>query len=103
MADSYLGKVKTIIYFSLAYMFGLLILFFTSLPIAIESGYAFGGLITAMILIGMFVLYYFYPHFTSMLKSAEAQAASNQTSPHSLQSNIQGQNKAFGSSPQASA
>ncbi len=55
MADSYLGKVKTIIYFSLAYMLGLLILFVTSLPFAIESGYAFGGLLTAMILIGMFV------------------------------------------------
>lgn len=56
MADSYLGKVKTIIFFSVAYMLGLLILFGTSLPIAIENGYAFGGLITAMILIGMFVI-----------------------------------------------
>jgi POT family proton-dependent oligopeptide transporter len=37
-------------------MLGLLILFGTSLPIAIENGYAFGGLITAMILIGMFVM-----------------------------------------------
>ncbi len=56
VADSYLGKVKTIIYFSLAYMLGLVILFVTSLPMAIESGYAFGGLITAMMLIGMFVI-----------------------------------------------
>lgn len=56
MADSYLGKVKTIIYFSVAYMLGLLALFVTSLPIAIETGYAFGGLITAMLLIGMFVI-----------------------------------------------
>ncbi len=56
MADSYLGKVKTIIYFSVAYMLGLLTLFVTSLPIAIETGYAFGGLITAMLLIGMFVI-----------------------------------------------
>ena len=56
MADSYLGKVKTIICFSVAYMLGLFILFGTSLPIAIENGYAFGGLITAMILIGMFVM-----------------------------------------------
>lgn len=55
VADSWLGKVKTIIYFSVAYMLGLLILFLTSLPIAIESGYTFGGLITAMVLIGMFV------------------------------------------------
>jgi POT family proton-dependent oligopeptide transporter len=58
VADSYLGKVKTIISFSVVYMLGLLILFATSLPIAIESGYTFGGLITAMILIGLFVIYY---------------------------------------------
>lgn len=56
MADSFLGKVKTIICFSVAYMLGLLILFVTSLPIAIESDFSFGGLITAMILIGMFVM-----------------------------------------------
>ena len=58
MADSFFGKVKTIIYFSVAYMLGLLILFFTSLPFAIEGGYAFGGLLTAMILIGLFVLHH---------------------------------------------
>jgi POT family proton-dependent oligopeptide transporter len=56
VADSFLGKVKTIIYFSVAYMLGLFILFATSLPIAIENGYAFGGLVTAMILIGLFVM-----------------------------------------------
>jgi proton-dependent oligopeptide transporter, POT family len=55
VADSFLGKVKTIIYFSVAYMLGLLILFATSLPFAIESGYAFAGLVTAMVLIGLFV------------------------------------------------
>jgi POT family proton-dependent oligopeptide transporter len=57
VADSYFGKVKTIIYFSLVYMLGLFILFVTSLPIAIENGYAFGGLVIAMILIGLFVTY----------------------------------------------
>jgi len=57
VADSYLGKVKTIIYFSMAYMLGLIVLFVTSLPASIENGYAFGGLVTAMVLIGMFVVY----------------------------------------------
>ncbi|KAF4628926.1 hypothetical protein G7Y89_g9224 [Cudoniella acicularis] len=53
VADSYLGKVKTIIYFSGAYMLGLLVLFGTSLPASIENGYAYVGLVTAMILIGI--------------------------------------------------
>lgn len=55
MADTYLGKVKTITYFSLIYLTGLLVLFVTSLPFSIEYGSAFGGLIVAMILIGVFV------------------------------------------------
>jgi dipeptide/tripeptide permease len=67
VADSWLGKVKTIIYFSVAYMLGLLILFLTSLPIAIERGYTFGGLITAMILIGVFVTNYFSDSGLGML------------------------------------
>jgi hypothetical protein len=58
VADSYLGKVRTIIYFSVVYMLGLLILFLTSLPIAIESGYTYSGLLTAMVLIGVFVMVY---------------------------------------------
>jgi POT family proton-dependent oligopeptide transporter len=59
VADSYLGKVKTIICFAAVYMLGLVILFMTSLPVSIENGYAFGGLMTAMILIGLFVTYRF--------------------------------------------
>lgn len=55
MADSWLGKVKTIIWFSVAYMLGLLVLFFTSLPWAIENDYAFSGLLVAMVMTGMFV------------------------------------------------
>jgi proton-dependent oligopeptide transporter, POT family len=37
-------------------MLGLLILFGTSLPFSIENGYAFGGLVIAMILIGLLVV-----------------------------------------------
>jgi dipeptide/tripeptide permease len=66
VADSYLGKVKTIISFSLVYMLGLFILFLTSLPTSIENGYAYGGLIVAMILIGASVLYLF--SFSRILK-----------------------------------
>ncbi|KAI9675580.1 MAG: peptide transporter ptr2 [Caeruleum heppii] len=53
LADQYLGKYKTILYFSVCYMFGLLILFLTSLPVAIEHGAALGGLIAAMVVIGL--------------------------------------------------
>ncbi|KAI9820420.1 MAG: peptide transporter ptr2 [Thelocarpon impressellum] len=53
IADQYLGKYKTIMYFSLVYMVGLIILFLTSLPVAIENGAAMGGLIAAMIIIGL--------------------------------------------------
>ncbi|KAF2807669.1 MFS peptide transporter [Mytilinidion resinicola] len=53
IADQYLGKYLTIVYFSVVYMLGIIILFLTSLPISIENGYAFGGLITAMAVIGL--------------------------------------------------
>ena len=53
VADQYLGKYLTIVYFSIIYMIGILILFVTSLPVAIEHGVAYGGLITAMIVIGL--------------------------------------------------
>ena len=53
IADQYLGKYRTILYFSLVYIVGLIILFLTSLPIAIEHGAALGGLIVAMIVIGL--------------------------------------------------
>jgi proton-dependent oligopeptide transporter, POT family len=52
VADNYLGKYNTILIFALIYMVGLLILFLTALPIAIENGAALGGLIAAMIVIG---------------------------------------------------
>lgn len=94
MADSYLGKVKTIMGFSVAYMLGLIVLFLTSLPFSIENGYAFGGLIVAMILIGMFVIYY-TNETTILLTFAAVLAVSSRLSPHSSQSNILEQNKPF--------
>ena len=53
MSDQYLGKYNTILYSAFVYLAGLAILFFTSLPTAIEHGAAKGGLIAAMIIIGL--------------------------------------------------
>lgn len=53
VADQYLGKYWTIFYFAIIYMVGLIILFLTSLPVAIENGAALGGLVAAMIVIGL--------------------------------------------------
>jgi len=53
IADQYLGRFNTIMYHSLVYILGLIVLFVTSLPVAIHHGTALGGLITAMILIGL--------------------------------------------------
>lgn len=52
VSDQYLGKYWTIFYSALIYIVGCLILFLTSLPVAIENGAALGGLIAAMIVIG---------------------------------------------------
>ncbi|KAI9753981.1 MAG: hypothetical protein M4579_004911 [Chaenotheca gracillima] len=53
VADQYLGKYKTIVLFAIVYISGLLVLFLTSLPVAIENGAALGGLVAAMIIIGL--------------------------------------------------
>ncbi|KAL1593892.1 ATP-dependent DNA helicase chl1, partial [Paraconiothyrium brasiliense] len=53
VADQYLGKYLTIKYFSVLYMFGIVVLFVTSLPYSIKHGGAFPGLTTAMIIIGL--------------------------------------------------
>ncbi|KAK9491068.1 POT family-domain-containing protein [Lipomyces doorenjongii] len=52
IADQYWGKYKTISVFAGIYVVGLLIIFATSLPVAIDHGASLGGLITAMIVIG---------------------------------------------------
>ncbi|KAF2743830.1 peptide transporter-like protein PTR2 [Sporormia fimetaria CBS 119925] len=53
VADQYLGKYATIKCFSLVYMVGIGVLFVTSLPISIEHGGAFPGLLVAMFIIGL--------------------------------------------------
>ncbi|KAF3914361.1 hypothetical protein AA313_de0209958 [Arthrobotrys entomopaga] len=52
-ADQYLGKYRTIYWFSLIYMVGIIILFLSSLPSSIEAGLALGGLLIAMVIIGL--------------------------------------------------
>lgn len=53
VADQFLGKYATIKYFSIVYMVGIFVLFITSLPISIQHGGAFPGLIAAMVIIGL--------------------------------------------------
>jgi chromosome transmission fidelity protein 1 len=53
VADQYLGKYRTIKWFSTVYMIGIVILFVTSLPWSVTRGAAFPGLIVAMMVIGL--------------------------------------------------
>jgi POT family proton-dependent oligopeptide transporter len=53
VADQYLGKFKAILAAASVYIVGLVILVATSTPSAIQSGAGFGGLIAAMITIGL--------------------------------------------------
>ncbi|KAH9819768.1 di/tri peptide transporter 2, partial [Teratosphaeria destructans] len=52
-ADQYLGKYYTILYSAMIYAAGIAVLFLTSLPFAIESGFAMPGLLVAMAVIGL--------------------------------------------------
>lgn len=52
VADTYLGKLKTIIWFALLYTVGILILFVTSLP-SMSHDTALGGYIVSIIIIGI--------------------------------------------------
>lgn len=53
VADQYLGKYKAILIFCIVYFVGLLVLFFTSLPVALENGAGLGGFIVGIIVIGL--------------------------------------------------
>ncbi|EEP76510.1 hypothetical protein UREG_01359 [Uncinocarpus reesii 1704] len=53
IADQYLGKYKTIVLFCITYAVGLLVLLFTSLPIALRNGAGLGGFIVAVVVIGL--------------------------------------------------
>ncbi|KAJ6084615.1 hypothetical protein N7486_011415 [Penicillium sp. IBT 16267x] len=53
VADQYLGKYKTIVWFCGIYLIGLLILVCTSIPTALENGAGLGGFIVAILIIGL--------------------------------------------------
>lgn len=53
VSDQFLGKYNTIMYSAYIYLAGVIILFLTSLPTSIEHGAGTGGLIAAMIIIGI--------------------------------------------------
>ncbi|CAN6637023.1 peptide transporter Ptr2p [Trichomonascus vanleenenianus] len=53
IADSYCGKYKTIVMFAIVYCVGNLVLFITSLPFSLNNNGGTGGLIAAMVVIGL--------------------------------------------------
>ncbi|GAD96223.1 hypothetical protein ATEG_08696 [Paecilomyces variotii No. 5] len=53
VADQYLGRLSTILLFSVAYLIGLCILSITSLPTALENGLGIGGFSLAIFFIGL--------------------------------------------------
>ncbi|KAL1957957.1 hypothetical protein VTO42DRAFT_5349 [Malbranchea cinnamomea] len=53
VADQYLGKYKTIVWFCLVYLIGILVLLLTSLEVSLEHGAGLGGFIAAIIIIGI--------------------------------------------------
>jgi POT family proton-dependent oligopeptide transporter len=52
-SDQYLGKFKAIVLACGIYIVGLTILVATAIPASIQSGTAYGGLIAAMVIIGL--------------------------------------------------
>lgn len=53
VADQYLGKYKTIVFFCAVYLVGLLILVCTSIPNSLAHGAGLGGFIVAILIIGL--------------------------------------------------
>ncbi|KAH8153795.1 uncharacterized protein LAJ45_01562 [Morchella importuna] len=53
VADAWLGRYNAIVLFALIYICGLVILFSTSLPGSLDNGAGLGGLIAAMIVLGL--------------------------------------------------
>ena len=53
VADAWLGRYNAIMLFSMVYIVGLIILFTTSLPGSLDNGAGLGGLVTAMIILGL--------------------------------------------------
>ncbi|PGH18913.1 hypothetical protein AJ80_04332 [Polytolypa hystricis UAMH7299] len=53
IADQYLGRYKTIFYFCLVYLAGIVVLLVTSLPFSLHNGAGLGGFISAIIIIGI--------------------------------------------------
>ena len=53
IADQYLGRYKTIIIFCFVYIAGLVILFATSLPGPLDNGAGLGGVVAAIVVIGL--------------------------------------------------
>ncbi|TVY37724.1 Peptide transporter [Lachnellula occidentalis] len=53
VADQYLGKYWTIVWFGCVYVVGLLILWVTALPSALANGAGMGGFIAAILIIGI--------------------------------------------------
>jgi POT family proton-dependent oligopeptide transporter len=53
VADAWVGRYNAILIFSFVYLAGLLVLFVTSLPFALEADAGLGGLVTCMIILGI--------------------------------------------------
>ncbi|KAJ7216307.1 MFS peptide transporter [Mycena pura] len=53
VADGWLGRYKSLALFASIYVVGALILFITSLPVSLDHGGGFGGLVAAVIVIGI--------------------------------------------------